>query len=133
MADEFVDVGGGGVVGVDDEAAVFFAHLGASDGVAAQAGIHDELAGKVALGALEGGAGARHVERLLVLAALAVVSMSALIIAALPGARLKVAESTMKPSSAMRLLRYPRLSSSTSNSMMLPLPRVPSSSMRAGL
>ncbi len=73
VTDEFVDVGGGGVVGVDDEAAVFFAHLGAADGVAAQAGVHDELAGKVALGALESGAGARHVERLLVLAALAVV------------------------------------------------------------
>lgn len=73
VADEFVDVGGGGVVGVDDEAAVFLAHLGAADSVTAQAGVHDELTGKVALGALEGGAGARHVERLLVLAALAVV------------------------------------------------------------
>ena len=73
VADEFVDVGGGGVVGVDDEAAVFFAHLRAADSMAAQTGIHDELAGKVALGAFESGAGARHVERLLVLAALAVV------------------------------------------------------------
>lgn len=73
VADEFVDVGGGGVVGVDDEAAVFLAYLGAADSVTAQAGVHDELTGKVALGALEGGAGARHVEWLLVLAALAVV------------------------------------------------------------
>lgn len=73
VADEFVDVGGGGVVGVDDEAAVLLAHLGAADSVAAQAGVHDELASKVALGALEGGAGARHVERLLVFAALAVI------------------------------------------------------------
>lgn len=73
MTDEFVDFGGGGVVGVDDEAAVLFAHLCSADGVAAQAGVHDELAGKMALGALEGGTGARHVERLLVLAALAIV------------------------------------------------------------
>ena len=73
MADEFVDVGGGGVVGVDDEAAVLLAHLRAANGVSSQAGVHDELAGKVALGALESGAGTRHVERLLVLAALAVV------------------------------------------------------------
>ena len=72
-ADEFVDIGGGGVVGVDDEAAVLFAYLRAADSMAAQAGIHDEFAGKVALGAFEGGAGTRHVERLLVLAALAVV------------------------------------------------------------
>lgn len=72
VADEFVDVGGGGVVGVDDEAAVLFAYLRAADSMAAQSGIHDELAGKVTLGALEDGAGTRHVERLLVLAALAV-------------------------------------------------------------
>ena len=73
VADEFVDVGGGGVVGVDDEAAVLLAHLRAANGVSSQAGIHDEFAGKVTLGALESGASTRHVERLLVLAALAVV------------------------------------------------------------
>ena len=73
VADELVDVGCGGVVGVDDEAAVLLAHLRAADGVAAKAGVHDELAGKVALRALESGAGARHVERLLILAALAVI------------------------------------------------------------
>ena len=49
------------MVGVHYEAAVLLAYLGAADSVAAQAGVHDELAGKVALGALEGGAGARHV------------------------------------------------------------------------
>lgn len=73
VADEFVDVGGGGVVGVDDEAAVLLAHLRAANGASSQAGIHDEFAGKVTLGALESGASTRHVERLLVLAALAVV------------------------------------------------------------
>ena len=73
VADEFVNVGGGGVVGVDDKTAVLFAYLRAANGVSSQAGIHDELAGKVTLGALEGGTGTRHVERLLVLAALAVV------------------------------------------------------------
>ena len=31
VADEFVDIGGGGVVGVDDEAAVLLAHLQVSE------------------------------------------------------------------------------------------------------
>ena len=69
--DEAADVGGGGVAGgVDDEAGVLGGNLGAADLEAFEAGLLDQGAGEVAFGALEGAAGAGHLEGLLALAAL---------------------------------------------------------------
>ena len=68
MLDHGVDVGRGGTAHVDDEAGVLLAHRRAAGLVALEAGVGDQLAGEVALGALEGGAGARQLERLLLLA-----------------------------------------------------------------
>ena len=71
--DQRVDVGRGGAPRVDHEPAVLLGDLRAAHARPAQTRVHDELAGEVADRALERRPGARHLERLLLLAAAAVV------------------------------------------------------------